>query len=69
MTKIDRGNPPADPTNLYVNHHSKVWFEVRACTKCLDPAAQYDPAHGGSCQVIVDSPAKKKKVIQELLGL
>ena len=79
ITRLDRGVPFADPTNLYVTHHSKafhgcpkfmemtVWrrskvcFDIKACSRCLDPAVHYDPAHNASCQVMMDSTANKKK--------
>jgi hypothetical protein len=46
---------------MTVWRRSKVCFEVKACTKCLDPSVKYDPAHGTSCHVVVDAKANKKK--------
>jgi hypothetical protein len=46
---------------MTVWRRSKVCFEVRVCTKCLDSSVEYDPAHSDSCQVVVNSKANKKK--------
>ena len=46
---------------MTVWRRGKVCFEVKACTKCLDPSVKYGPAHGTSCQVVVDAKANKKK--------